>query len=751
MNQFPKRRLDLQVQVERVQDIDYYTVKSPDSGKFIRLREPEFGLLNLLDGAHSIAEIADEFIRTFNLTITPSAVEQFVASLGKLGFLEGVEATRREARKSVLLVKLKAFNPDAFLDRTYPLVRWLYSPPAVALQILLIIIGISVFFANLEEFPFSLLSILSAGDVVTIIVALFIVITVHEFAHAYACKRYGGGVREMGFLLLYFQPAFYCNLSDAYLFPKKQQRLIVMFAGVFFQLLLWALFALLWRLTIEGVWLNRVFYWTAAVCFATLVFNLNPAIKLDGYYLLADYLQIPNLRQKAFNHIWTRIKVRLFGCVDDTLLHPTARERRIYWRYGFLSLLYSVALVGFIVYRGGQFLIGHWHGTGFVLFVALCFLIFGRPIATSAGRLRDVWRERKQVWMKPKRIVGYGVTLVIVVLLAVLIQIGQTSGGEARLIAAESFVVTRLAPALLESSHYRGGVLEKNSAKVFQLSASDFAVTQIQPLVSVGDTVNAGDTLLIINSTLNSGLLAEAESDLRKAEAERRLLLSDPKAEEVSKKRSEIKEAEAKYEAARKDFNRVKEQHTRQLISESEYERAAAAFNVASSVWDTRKSELKLLRSQPKAEEVERSDAEIEKLKSRVQYLTDQYNASVILSPFNGVLVGVSETRDLLHLARMDSLVVEVDLDEADLDILSSNSNVELRVSAFPGVKHHGVVTKLALAPHLKAVATVPNNSRQLLPEMTGYAKVDCGKISIAGLVWRKISRFFRLEFWSWF
>jgi hypothetical protein len=105
----------------------------------------------------------------------------------------------------------------------------------------------------------------------------------------------------------------------------------------------------------------------------------------------------------------------------------------------------------------------------------------------------------------------------------------------------------------------------------------------------------------------------------------------------------------------------------------------------------------------------------------------------------------------MLHVARMDSLVVEVKLDESDLDILSPGSEVDLRVSAFPGTEHHGTVTKLALAPHLKAIASVPNDGHELLPEMTGYAKVSCGKISIAGLIWRKVSRFFKLEFWSWF
>ncbi len=751
MNNHPVHKSNLQVQAETVDGATFYTVKSQETGKFIRLREPEYSLLMSLDGHRSVEQAAEEFVRTFNLTITPAAVNQFAEQLGKLGFIEGAATAGVERRRSVLFIKLRAFDPDAFLTSSYRSLRWLFSAPAVALQIGVMALGMAVFFANVEKFPFSLRAILSAGDIVAIVASLFIIITVHEFAHAYACKRYGGSVHEMGFLLLYFQPAFYCNLSDAYLFPERRQRLIVMFAGIFFQLLLWSVFTILWRMTVEGVLLNRIFYWTSAVSFATLAFNLNPAIKLDGYYLLADYLRIPNLRDKAFGYLWTRFKVRLLGCVDDSPLPPTARERRIFWRYGLVAVTYSTFLIGFVLYQLAAFLVEHWRGGGFVLFIALCFLIFRRLLAKAATRLRDVWRERKLVWMKPKRIAIYGAMILVIFLLSLIIRIPQTSGGEARLIAAESFVVSRVAPGLLESSHYRGGVLDRSSARVYQLTAADFAVTQIQPRVAVGDTVSAGDTLFIINSTFNRGMLAEAQSDLKRAEADRRLLKSDPKVEEVAKKRDEIKEAEAVYEAARKEFNRVKEQRAQSLISEAEYERAAAAFNVATSVWNTRKSELKLLRSGPKAEQLEQSDADIEKLKARVQWLEEQLAASALVSPFSGLMVGISGEKDIVHLARIDSLVVEVKLNEADLDILAPGSALDLRVSAYPGVTHLGYVSKLALAPHLKAVANVANTGGLLLPEMTGYAKVDCGKISLAGLAWRKVSRFFKLEFWSWF
>jgi multidrug efflux pump subunit AcrA (membrane-fusion protein) len=353
--------------------------------------------------------------------------------------------------------------------------------------------------------------------------------------------------------------------------------------------------------------------------------------------------------------------------------------------------------------------------------------------------------------MKPRRVLIYLILLLVVVVFVILIRIPQTTGGPALLLATESLVIRRVGAQALESVYDRRGIAEEHSSNLIQLSSTDFAVTQIWPRVAVGDEVSEGDTLLLVNSSLSEGLLAEASSDLKKAEAERRLLLSDPKLDELSKKKSEVKQAEAVYEAARREFNRDKELHRKSLISENDYESSSARFNVAYSAWQTKKSELKLLQSAPKAEEIERIDAELEKLRARRDYLREQVEASVITSSFDGVLVGNAERGDVFTLARVESLVVEIALKERDLDILSPGSKVELRLAAYPSLPYEGEVLKMKLSPHLTAIAVVDNSRKLLLPQMHGYAKVDCGKISIAGLLLREVSRFFRLEFWSWF
>ncbi len=745
----PKIKDDLQVQAQTVEGVSYYVVKEPAGGKFIRLREPEYFLLNSLHGQHTSTTLAEEFIRTYNLQISAEAIDKFVEQLRKLGFLEGDDAATAPAGKSVLFIKLKAFNPERLLAWLYPKTKWLFAAPAVVAQVLLIVLGAFVFFANIAQFPFNLNRLLSASGIVTIIVSVFLLVTFHEFAHALACIRYGGKVREMGFLLLYFQPCFYCNLSDAYLFKRRRERIIVNLVGIFFQMVIWALFAILWRYTREGYFLNQVFYLTAAVSFATLLFNLNPAIKLDGYYLLADYLQIPNLRRKAFAHIGGRLKSQIFGCKHEDLIPPSPREAKIYRRYGTIAILYSILLIGFVLYRGGELLIGAWQGTGFVLFLLAGLLIFHRPIRKSGSIILSIWQERKSVWMRPKRILAYLVVIAVVVLLAVFVRVNLTTGGPARLYAAQSFIVRKLGPGTLEISHFRGGTVDKRNSELIQLTSSDPSVTRLVPLATVGDTIAAGDTLLVIRSTLNDGLLAEAGSALKKAEAERRLLLSDPKLEEIDSKKSDVKQAEAVYESARREFNRVKQMHEKQIISDEEFEKSSADFNVAYEGWQSKKNELQLLMSAPKAEEIEKTDADIDRLKARVAYLQYQENASSIVSPFTGVLVGTQDGNEIFHLASLDSLMVEIELPESDLDVLSPGTSMELRVAAFPSRAIPGTVLKLKMTPKLTAIATVANDG-SLLPEMNGYAKVDCGRTSIAALLYRKLTRFFELEVWSW-
>jgi hypothetical protein len=124
----------------------------------------------------------------------------------------------------------------------------------------------------------------------------------HEFAHGLTCKHHGGEVREIGVLLLFFMPCLYCNVSDAWLFKEKSKRLAVALAGGYFELFLWSLAAFVWRLALPGTLPHQLAFVVVTVCGVGTLLSFNPLLKLDGYYLLSDGLEVPNLQRRAGDH-----------------------------------------------------------------------------------------------------------------------------------------------------------------------------------------------------------------------------------------------------------------------------------------------------------------------------------------------------------------------------------------------------------------------------------------------------------------
>lgn len=151
-------------------------------------------------------------------------------------------------------------------------------------------------------------------------------------------------------MLIYLQPAFYCNVSDAWLFPKKSSRLWVTFAGAHLEVTLWALATVIWRLTEPGTLISHLALVVMASSGIKTLFNLNPLIKLDGYYLLSDYLDVPNLRGRAFGYLGSLMK-RILGLPVQGNQEVPARERRIYLLYGLLAGAFSILFLGYVIYH----------------------------------------------------------------------------------------------------------------------------------------------------------------------------------------------------------------------------------------------------------------------------------------------------------------------------------------------------------------------------------------------------------------
>ena len=131
-----------------------------------------------------------------------------------------------------------------------------------------------------------------------------VVKVIHEFGHGLSCKAFGGEVHEMGLLFLCFSPALYCNVSDAWTLPNKWHRIIISAAGIYVELMIAAAATFVWWNTPSQPFINNLSLSLMVVCsVSTVVFNANPLMRYDGYYVLADWLEIPNLRDRANRYL----------------------------------------------------------------------------------------------------------------------------------------------------------------------------------------------------------------------------------------------------------------------------------------------------------------------------------------------------------------------------------------------------------------------------------------------------------------
>jgi putative peptide zinc metalloprotease protein len=371
-----KLRNDLTVSEQQTADETIFIVKNPVTGAFFRLREAEWFIAGQCDGSTSLEVILQRVEARFGAALPLESLALFVKKLEKTGLLNDGRSARKEKRRqrrlrgNVLFLRFKMLDPDAILNRLERKVRFCFTPQFLLFSAAMILLAIGIVATNWSEIIDGVGQFYSFSAVVPIVAMVFLIVSAHEFAHGFTCKHFGGEVREMGFLLIYLQPAFYCNVSDAWLFPEKSKRLWVSFAGPYFELFLWALATLLWRVTEADTVINYLALIVMASSGIKTLFNFNPLIKLDGYYLLSDYLGIPNLRKKAFRYIGEGMK-KLTGLGVQVAQDIPERERRACLTYGLIATVCSFSILGFGVAKIGGFLIEQSQPVAFMLFSGL--------------------------------------------------------------------------------------------------------------------------------------------------------------------------------------------------------------------------------------------------------------------------------------------------------------------------------------------------------------------------------------------
>jgi len=345
-------------------------IKDPLSLAYFELSDEAFYVLNQLDGRPTFAEICAAFhSRFFPRTLSTDDLRAFLGQLisQNLVIAEGfgrgraiakqkqvVQSRQRWARVSNLLaIRFRGLDPDNMLDRILSWVGWIFSPVATAIGAVLIASALMLIVLHFDEFISRMpeaRALISVPNLVSISFLLAIVKILHEFGHGLACKRYGGECHELGVMLLVFTPTLYCNVSDVWMLKSKWQRMAVSLAGMWVEAVLAAACTLLWWISAPGLFnslcLNLIF-----LCgLNTIIFNGNPLLRYDGYFVLSDWLEVPNLQQQAALIVRSMICRWFCGFDSDGVSEMPSRRRWGLFFYGVASLTYRCLLTLIILW-----------------------------------------------------------------------------------------------------------------------------------------------------------------------------------------------------------------------------------------------------------------------------------------------------------------------------------------------------------------------------------------------------------------
>jgi putative peptide zinc metalloprotease protein len=354
------KRSDLTVRQQRYQGRNYWVIKEPIGLKYFRFQEEEYAILQMFDGQVSFDDVRERFQERFApQKVTLNDLQQFIGMLHRNGLVvsttpgQGAQLKRRRderARKellgkfsNVLAIRFKGIDPERFLNWIYPWTKWVFSPITVTLCILLALAALSLVLVQFDVFREKLPAFhefFGAKNWLLLAGTLALTKVLHELGHGLSCKHFGGECHEIGVMFLVLTPCLFCNVSDSWMLPSKWQRAAIGAAGMYVELVLASLATFVWWNSEVGT-MNHLALRVMFICsVSTVLFNGNPLLRFDGYYIMSDIVEIPNLRQKATS-IMNRILAK--WCLGMEL----PEEPFLPQRNHFFFALYTIAAVAY--------------------------------------------------------------------------------------------------------------------------------------------------------------------------------------------------------------------------------------------------------------------------------------------------------------------------------------------------------------------------------------------------------------------
>jgi len=773
-------RSDLEFSSQQHLSKNYVVVKDPVTKRYFRFTENQKVILDFLVEPKEVSRLVSEVSEKLHAVVSENSIEGFLKSLEDKLLLDtervreklGTYSAQKLQDRNLLYWKLASLNPERVFDWLVPRTRWAFTIWFHIAAVILIASGVLMNYLHWKELTVDVYTLFNLNGLFLVWIVTLGVVTLHEFAHGITCCHFGGKVQEIGFMLIYFQPAFYCDVSDSWMFPSKRSRMWVTFAGGYFQLVVWSICTLLWRVTDTDTTINQLALVVIVFAGVQTLFNFNPLIKLDGYYLLSDYLEIPNLRTKAIQTLWQR--------VAGTESKLPRREERAQLIYGTAAVLFSTIFLIYVYRALYTWATSNYAFAGLVGFLMFSTLTLRRTAVESVAGIRSVLTRAAY-----RKYRNGGIVLAALLIMFV--------GRWDLKIPVEFRVVARDERNVRAET---GGVI-------------------VEILVQEGSRVAKGDVLARLRDFGKDERISELNGELAKSRTGLGLLRVGTRREDIDSQRREVlakrtalanarrieeqrnqltetvgqKTSQLKLDQQTLDRSRVlwkegliaraelEKLETAVEISERDLRTAEAARRVLTETSEREadlkaqelavaESILKGMLAGSRPELIRQAEDEVNKLADQIRILKEQLAKTEIRSPIDGIVTtpflerklneNLAAGGELCRIVDVARVKLEMQVPEKEMADVRHGLPVSMAPRGFPSMSLQGRVD--FIAPVAQSVngqqivvvrSEVPNDEMLLMPDTTGVAKIHCGSRRIVDVMTRRIVRWIRTEFWD--
>ncbi len=495
-----KLRTTAQISRQHYRGERWYVVRDPAGNQFHRLSDAAYRFVGLLDGTRTVEEAWD--LVGGQLADDAPTQPEVIHILSQLHGANLLEANvtpdsavllrrHKQQRKqkwqqramNMLFPRIPLWDPDRFLKRWMPVADAVISKLGAIVWLVVVIAAIALLAPEWPRLRASASDAIAPGNWPFLWATFVLIKLIHELGHAFICRKFGGEVHELGIMFLVLIPAPYVDASTAWAFPQAWKRVLVGAGGMISELFFAALMAFVWAYTAPGELINQLAYNAMLIAsVSTIIFNGNPLLRYDGYYILSDWLQIPNLRQRSVDYSLGLIKRHVFRVKEKEPL-PPPMQRVWLLSYAICSSIYRI-FIGIMI----------------ILLVAFKVPILGMLMAIGGvvtWAVVPVVKVGKYLLIEPElhRKRGRAIGFSAAVLAAVIILVG----------------LIRF-PVHIDAN----GIVEPGTQRVLTAGWGGFVA---DVLVKDGQRVHEGDVLMILKNVELDSAIAQKRDELRSWQA----------------------------------------------------------------------------------------------------------------------------------------------------------------------------------------------------------------------------------------